>query len=129
MLDKIRLHAAGELPEAYHKTLGNGFDERCLHFLQVSYDELKEKVLAGGMDDELLEWCFTHGRRPSPEEIEVWSDFMRKRGWRDASRERVVFRVKEAGLEERKDIVTMFDYIDVDEGRIPPDFSAWEPAR
>jgi hypothetical protein len=130
MLDKIRLHAGGKLPEDYHEMLGNGLDGRCVRFLQVEYEALKERTLAGGTDEELQEWCFTHGRRPTPEEIEIWSGFMLKRGWRDDSRERIDFRVKEAGLEDRAaKIVTMFDFIDVDEGRTPPDFSAWEPPR
>lgn len=130
MLDKIRLHAAGELPEAYHKHLGRDFDGRCLNFLRVNYDELRERVLAGGMDEEILEWCFEHGRRPTEEEIETWSGFMSKRGWRDAASDRIVFRLKEAGLEHRdKEAVTMFDFIDIDEGRTPPDFKSWEPPR
>ena len=33
MLDKIRLHAEGKLPEDYHKALGGGFDARCCAFL------------------------------------------------------------------------------------------------
>jgi gluconokinase len=127
MLDKIRLHAAGELPEAYHPHLGEGFDGRCLRFLGVEYAPLRERVLAGATDEEMLAWCFQHGRRPTEEEIEVWSDFMRKRGWRDEARERVLFRLKEAGLEHRaKEAVTMFDFIDIDEDRTPPDFKHWE---
>jgi len=130
MLDKIRLHAAGELPEVYHQHLGRDFDGRCLNFLHVKYDELRERVLAGGTDEEIFEWCCEHGKRPSDEEIETWSDFMRKRGWRDAASDRISFRLKEAGLEHRdKEAVTMFDFIDIDEGRTPPDFKSWEPPR
>ena len=33
MLDKIRLHAKGELPSDYHANLGKGFDEKCVKFL------------------------------------------------------------------------------------------------
>ena len=35
-------------------------------------------------DEEILEWCFTRGRRPGEEEIEIWNAFIAKRGWRDA---------------------------------------------
>jgi len=130
MLDKIRLHAAGELPKAYHPHLGRDFDGRCLNLLQVKYDALKERVLAGGTDEEILEWCYQNGRRPSEEEIETWSGFMQKRGWRDVASDRIIFRLKEAGLEHRdKEAVTMFDFIDLDEGRTPPDFKSWEPPR
>jgi gluconokinase len=30
MLDKIWLHAKGELPSDYHENLGKGFDEKCV---------------------------------------------------------------------------------------------------
>ena len=39
MLDKIRLHARGELPSDYHENLGKGFDEKCVKFLRVDYAE------------------------------------------------------------------------------------------
>jgi len=130
MLDKIRLHDAGVLPEAYHPHLGSGFDGRCLNLLHIKYDALKERVLAGGMDEEILEWCYENGRRLTEEEIEIWSGFMTKRGWRDDASERIAFRLKEAGLEHLDaQAVTMFDFIDLDEGRTPPDFTQWEPPR
>jgi gluconokinase len=130
MLDKIRIHAAGNLPEGYLPHLGSGFDGRCLNFLHVQYEAVRQLVLAGDSDEDILDWCFTNGRQPTEEEIEIWSDFMRKRGWRDEASERITFRLKESGLESRdKEAVTMFDFIDLDEGRTPPDFKKWEPPR
>lgn len=119
MVDKIRLHAAGQLPAEYQENLGGGFDERCLTFLGIDYAALVERVKEGGSDGEILEWAFTHGRRPSEEQIEVWNDFMRKRGWRDAGSERLAMRKAESGFAHREDIQTFFDYIDLDEGRDP----------
>lgn len=119
MVDKIRLHAAGQLPAEYQENLGGGFDQRCLAFLGIEYPVLVERVKAGGSDQELLEWAFAQGRRPSGEEIEVWNDFMRKRGWRDAGSERLAMRKAESGFANREDIQTFFDYIDLDEGRDP----------
>ena len=130
MLDKIRLFAAGELPKAYHPHLGSGFDGRCLNLLHVPYEDMRQQVLAGRSDEEVLAWCFEHGRKLTEEEIETWSGFMLKRGWRDDASERVAFRLKESGLEHRDaEAVTMFDFIDLDEGRTPPDFSKWQPQR
>jgi gluconokinase len=131
MLDKIRLNEAKALGELYLPHLGSGFDGRCLNFLHVTYEALRERVLTGGgTDEEILEWCYQNGQRPTEEEVEVWSGFMLKRGWRDDASERIVFRLKEAGLESRdKEAVTMFDFIDLDEGRTPPDFRKWEPPR
>ncbi len=130
MLDKIRIHAAGNLPKPYHEHLGDGFDGRCLRLLGVTYHDVQERVTAGETDESVLDWCLGYGRKPTEEDIETWSGFMTKRGWRDEASERVAFRLKEAGMEARdKDCVTMFDFIDIDEGRTPPDFRKWEPPR
>src|SRR5438093_13612421 len=83
MLDKIRLHAKGELPPDYHENLGKGFDEKCVTFLRVNYDQLVERVKQGGTDEQNLEWCFCVGRRPTVVEIYVWNEFLTKRGWLD----------------------------------------------
>lgn len=119
MLDKIRLHQAGTLPEEYWQNLGGGFDERAVHFLRVDYAALTERVKQGGTDTELLEWCFARGHRPGEEEIEVWNAFMSKRGWNDEMTPRLQQRLKEGGWENRTDIQTFFDFIDLDEGRDP----------
>ena len=78
MLDKIRLQARGDLAEAYHNNLGRELDGHCLAFLRVKYADLRERVIAGGSDEEVLEWCFAKGRRPSEGEIEIFDGFMRR---------------------------------------------------
>jgi gluconokinase len=117
MLDKIRANARGVLPADYVENLGQKFDERCVVFLGVDYRELVERVRQDGTDEEILEWCFTKGRRPSEEEIHVWNEFMRKRAWDDDLTEVLERRKKEAGMANRADIRTMFQFIDADEGR------------
>jgi hypothetical protein len=117
MLDKIRLHSQGKLPADYIANLGVGFDERALSFLHLTYADLGKRTLQGGSDEEVLGWCFEQGRRPSPEEIEVWNEFMRKRGWNDEASERLNQRKQEGGFSGRDDIQTFFDFIDLDEGR------------
>jgi hypothetical protein len=119
MLDKIRLHAADKLPHEYHANLGSGFDGRAVNFLWIEYAALVERVRQGGSDEEILAWAVAQGRQPSPEEIEIWNDFMRKRGWNDESSARLATRKKESNLGNRDDIQTFFDYIDADEGRPP----------
>jgi Domain of unknown function (DUF5069) len=51
MIDKIRLHQAGKLPEDYLPYLGacasQAFDGRCCRFLQVDYSQLTEAVKGG----------------------------------------------------------------------------------
>src|SRR5580765_5378346 len=121
MLDKIRLAAAGKLPEGWQQARGaavkTSFDSRCCNFLRLDYSALEAETLKGGTDEALLEWAFAHGRRPSEEEIEVWNAFMTKRGWRDAGTERLNERLAEIGL-PRGTVQTMFEFIDLDEGRL-----------
>ncbi len=124
MLDKIRLFAAGDLQADYHENLGLGFDGRCCRFLGIDYSALRETALSEKSDAEVLEWTFAHGRRPSAEEIEIWSAFMRKRGWQDSGSSRLERRKKESGFENRPDIETMFALHDAEEGRSPAGSSA-----
>jgi hypothetical protein len=65
VLDKIRLHARGELSEDYHPNLGHPTkgDGVLCNFLRVKFDELTKRVQEGGTDEEVLEWCYTTGRR------------------------------------------------------------------
>ena len=121
MLDKIRVHAKGGLPPVYEANLGKGFDANCTTFLRVDYRQIVELVKQGGSDEEILEWCYVNGRRPTDDDIAVWNEFMRKRGWRDEITEFLVRRKKESGMAGRSEIRTMFEYIDVDEGRPLPD--------
>jgi gluconokinase len=117
MLDKIRLHARSELPEDYQPNLGKGFDKKVCAFLHLNYSELAKRVNEGATDDEMLDWAFTAGRRPSDDEITMWNEFMRKFGWRDHAAEILDRRKREAGMENRAEIETMFQFIDADEGR------------
>jgi Domain of unknown function (DUF5069) len=119
MLDKIRAHASEQLHQDYQANLGKGFDELCVRFIDVDYNQLTERVKQGGTDDEILHWCFTAGRQPSEHEVYVWNEFMRKRGWSDEVSETLKRRKKEAGMAGRSEIETMFAFIDADEGRSP----------
>jgi hypothetical protein len=117
MLDKIRAHAKGELPPEYQSNLGHGFDASCVKFLQINYDQLVERVKPGGTDEEILQWCFAMGRKPTEDDIFVWNEFMRKRGWNDELSDILMRRKNEAGMAGRSEIETVFNFIDADEGR------------
>jgi gluconokinase len=124
MLDKIRLAAAGKLPEGWQPMRGiakGSFDARCCEFLHLDYSALEAETLkADKSDEELLAWAYAHGRQPSETEIEVWNAFMLKRGWRDAGTPFVHERLAEIGLPPGT-VLTMFEFIDLDEGRLKPD--------
>jgi gluconokinase len=117
LLDKIRLNARGALPEGWFTGPQVGADRRCVSFLHITYEALAARVLEGGSDEEVLAWCFRNGRQPSAEEIEIWNEFSRKRGWRDDATEALEEAKREAGLGHRSDIQTWFDFQDADEER------------
>lgn len=121
MLDKIRLAAAGKLPEAWQSMRGAAtkgtFDWRCCRLLKIDYAALEVETLKGGSDESLLDWAFLNGRRPPEDEVEVWNGFMTKRGWRDAGTQRLNERLAEIGLPPGT-VLTMFEFIDLDEGRL-----------
>ena len=119
LVEKIRRRQAGNLPEEYVANLGRGFDQRCCEFLGVAYEELVRRVSEGGDDAAVLAWCCERGRRPSEAEIFMWSEYLRKCGWKDEYSARLRERLAGLGLADRDDIQTMFDLIEVDEGRSP----------
>lgn len=121
VIDKVRLNAAGKLPDGYTVGPAEGnrtFDDRLCKFLHVDFDALSERILQGGSDDEILQWCYSHGRHPSDEQIEIWNAFLTKRGWRDNGSPGVIKNKAEAGLEHRDDLHTYMDVIDAEEGRL-----------
>ena len=123
MLDKIRLRAAGRLPAEYAANLGEHrpglFDARCCRFLGVPYAELVDRVRAGGTDEEILAWANSRGLARTDEDCAVWNSHMTRVGWRDDLTARLQQRIREYACENRG-IETMFDLIEADEGREPP---------
>lgn len=121
MLDKIRLNAAGRLAPGYFVGVDDPtfFDARCTRFLGVNYDQLVQRTLQGGSDEEVLEWCFARGRRRSEEEILIWNAFLLKRGWRDEASADLLEAKRRNGWEDRDDIQTWVDLHEAEEGRRP----------
>ncbi len=119
MLDKIRMHARGELHEDYHKNFGTRrtADAACCNFLRVNHSDLCERVRQGGTDEEILDWCFEKGRRLNEGDITVWNGFASKLGWRDFATPVLEQAKRKAGVADRDDIATIPDFIDFDEGR------------
>ena len=128
VLDKIRLHARGSLPEAYHANLGGArpelLDGQCCRFLGVAYEALRERALGGGCDEEILEWAERDGARRGDEECVVWNRYITKRGWRDDRTEALARAAASYGLSTRPE--TIFELLDLDEGRVPGLTRSWE---
>lgn len=119
MLDKIRLHARGELREDFQDNLGKGADHWCAGFLHVNYEALKHRVLEGGSDEEVLRWCCAKGREINDVDRLVWNQFVKKLGWNDFATPRLEVLKTHSGFADRGDIQTMTEYFEVDEGRKP----------
>jgi Domain of unknown function (DUF5069) len=119
MLDKIRLYARSELPSDNHENLGHAqsADGAMCNFLRVNYEDLRARVLEGGSDEEVLEWCYQKGRRLNEGDIFVWNNFASKIGWRDWATPTLERRKKELGITGRGDVQTMGDLFDYEEGR------------
>src|SRR4051812_47048829 len=129
MCSKIRLHAAGALPDDYFEMLGQGFDGRTCRYLRVAYEDVKAQVLSGRSDADVLQWCFANGRPLTAEEVLIYNSFMSKRGWHDdESDEFIPEMTRQYGLPENGTVLTDFDLIEMDEGRWYPDMwrDAWK---
>jgi hypothetical protein len=129
MLDKIRLHDAGKLPEDYVALLGDSqfysLDGRCCRFLGVPYADIKMRTLEGEADGEILAWSHARGTTRTDEECHMWNRFIVKLGWRDERSSVLPQRIQDSGL-TGKPIETLIDHIEFDEGRDPVAERAWE---
>ncbi|WP_438483019.1 DUF5069 domain-containing protein [Oleiharenicola lentus] len=130
MLDKIRLHATGQLPADYVANVGDAqfyvLDGRCCRFLGVAHTDIRERTLAGGTDGEILAWVHARGAARTDEECHTWNRFILKLGWRDERSAILAQRIKDGGGYPGKIIETIIDHIEVDEGRDPAETRPWE---
>lgn len=129
MCSKIRLHAQGKLPADYHEMLGQGFDGRTCRYLRVRYEDVRNQVLLGKTDTEVIDWCFANGRQLTDEEVLIYNSFMSKRGWHDDETDGFIpAMIRQYGLPDNGTVLTDFDLIEMDEGRWYPDMwrDAWK---
>ena len=93
MLDKIRLAAAGKLPEGWQAmrgtTVKGTLDGRCCTFLHIDYAALEVETLKGVSDEELLAWAFEwpSAERGGNRSVECVHDQTRLARCRDAALE------------------------------------------
>ncbi|THI91362.1 MAG: DUF5069 domain-containing protein [Nitrospira sp. CG24A] len=65
LIDKVRLLAQGQLPQAYAgNVLGTGFtlDGRFLSFTELNAEALRQVILSSRTDDEVLAWVQEHAK-------------------------------------------------------------------
>lgn len=117
MIEKIRRRQAGVLSAAYERTLGRGFDQLLLDHLGISLERLMT-VVAEAEDEAELERRL---KRLFPADLRVheWNRKLVHRGLEGYSLERLKIRKRELHLEDRDDILTMCDLVEVAEERLP----------
>ncbi|TKB78632.1 MAG: DUF5069 domain-containing protein [Nitrospira sp.] len=123
LIDKIRLRHAGLIPDYNYFT--TGFDKYLVEFLQLNPQEFERRVLEGGTDEELLQWVYAHGRRPSVEEARQWNERILTGGPKDeGTRQRFQSRLVEVAAKRGVPVTalpsasTWVDIIELDEGRM-----------
>jgi Domain of unknown function (DUF5069) len=122
-IDKIRMRHAGLIQDYNYITVG--FDKYLIDFLQIDPQAFEQRVLAGKMDEELLEWIRHHGRQVTDAEIKEWTEGLLARAPKDeAARVRFQGRLDEIAkkrgvqMESLPRVTTWADVIEVDEGRL-----------
>ena len=122
-IDKIRLRNAGKIQDYNYMTVG--FDKYLIDFLQIDPKMFEQRVLAGGSDEDLLEWVRAHGCKPSDQEIAQWSHNLLTSGPKDdAARQRFEGRLKDIAAKRGvafsllPAVSTWADVIELDEGRL-----------
>ena len=122
-IDKIRLRNAGRIQDYNYMTVG--FDKSLIDFLQIDPKMFEQRVLAGGSDEDLLEWVGAHGRKHSDQEITQWSHSMLTSGPKDdAAHQRFQGRLKDIAAKRGvapgvlPAVSTWADVIELDEERL-----------
>jgi len=118
-IDKIRLKQANLLRPDFFELMGKGYDARIMGYLELDYGQFTEFVLTGATDEQCWDYCVRHGRPMNDLLVLIWNDFASKRGWNDSASELLAKFKAESGLAARDDILTLFEYWEVDEGRKP----------
>ena len=116
-IDKMRAHIAGTLGEYQSH---RGYSTQLFDLFGVTAEEFEEIVKSNEDDEQVLKVLLE--RRPlTPQEIEEWNQRSETRTpTDDASWERHWKMLADAGYGDRKDVRTMYDRLDLDDGREVP---------
>jgi len=117
LVDKIRLHEAGQLPDDYQRNyLHKGFDLAWFKASGVEPDTLVGVVQNSITDGQVSDWVKANVNASDEAKAALRGKLL-SYGTEGALLELLIKRKAESGLQDRDDIRCMFDYIDADEGR------------
>ena len=114
LLDKGRATLAGTNGEF---TYDAPIDQQLKDFVGLDFGALREQLAAGKGDGEILEWVNANAKQKrSAWEIDYWSNFMDRRG-PSGDIETLQFFAEYVGkfAQDREDIKTWFDLVDLDD--------------
>ncbi len=122
-IDKIRLRNQGKIQDYNYITVG--FDKYLIDFLGIDAKVFEQRVLAGGTDEELLQWVQVHRKPVTSEEVAQWSENLLASGPKDdAAHQRFQGRMQDIAIKRGTSIsslpsvTTWADVIELDEGRL-----------
>ena len=122
LIDKVRLHAQGLLPEPYVPFLlrpGLPLDGRFLALTGLQPEALRQAVCSTKHDPDILAWVREASAPNSPEEVEAWSAALEQLR-PDPVLARFLARLSpELALQVDFTQHPLFDLIEMDEGRRP----------
>lgn len=122
LIDKVRLLAQGQLPQAYAANVlkaGLTLDGRFLSFTGLNTEALHRVILSSRTDDEVLAWVQKHAKPITAVEKQAWAEQI-DRYQPDVALVEYRKRVYPE-LAARVDVgsLSVLDMIDMDEGRLP----------
>ena len=123
LIDKIRLRNAGHLQD--YNYLTTGFDKYLLDLLGLKGEELEQRVLRGGSEEEIVTWIQSHAKSLTEEEKAQWNTMV----WEgepknDMAQERfnallaAIAKKRGVSIEQLPKITKWVDAIDLDEDRL-----------
>ena len=122
-IDKIRLRNAGQIQDYNYIT--TGFDKHLVEFLQIDPKSFEQWVLAGGSDEDLLEWVKVNGKAVSEAEIRLFThNLLRATPKDDGAQQRFQGRLRDIAtkrgvpLGSLPPVLTWADVIELDEERM-----------
>jgi hypothetical protein len=122
-IDKIRLRNAGLIQDYNYITVG--FDKHLIDFLKIDVMAFQARVLAGGSDEDFLDWVLAHGEPRRPDDIAQWNDMLlSSRPKDDAAYQRFQGRLQEIAAKRGvpasalPPVSTWADVIELDEERM-----------
>lgn len=122
LIDKVRLFAKGQLPQAYAANLlgaEHTLDGRFLAFTGLNAEALRQAILSSRTDEDVLAWVHDHAKPATALEKQAWAEQIDRFRPDAALAEyrRRIYPHLAAGVDVTS--VSVLDLIDMDEGRLP----------